>query len=576
MTERRTLTVGTAGHVDHGKTVLVEALTGTNTDRLPEERRRGMSIVLGFAEIDLGERRLSLVDVPGHERFVRTMIAGAGGVDLFLMVVAADDGVMPQTCEHAAVLEALGIETGVVALTKCDLAGAGACAEAVAAVRELLPRTRVVEVSAVEGAGMETLREALSEAAARLDEEAVCDPGDEAVVLHVDRQFTARGHGIVVTGTLSSGVVARGDRLIVLPGRHEARVRAIQVHNRATDRAGAVQRVALNLTLSGGRQVASGDAIVGPEAPVFETYRLDVALPPRKGEEEDATVAGRVQVHLGTRHAAARLVPLGESFAQLRLEAPLFAQGGDRVVLRRISPLGMIGGAVVVDPVPPRHGPGAATERLKVLAGAGPRELLLATLADGGSLPRRAERLTRDAALAGALNRFPRERWQATLDELVETGAAIERGESIVLRVDEEPPSASTPAPRSHPLAPAVLEQLRRGGFAPPAPAAIAAALDEDDAGVTAALAALVEAGEAVRTRGSVYFAAERLAAATDRALELIERRGALTIAELRDDLAISRKYAQALLEHLDATGLTFRDGDVHRRRGRRSRTPIR
>ncbi len=566
MADRRTLTVGTAGHVDHGKTALVEALTGTNTDRLPEERQRGMSIVLGFAELDLGQRRLSLVDVPGHERFVRTMIAGAGAINVYLMVVAADDGVMPQTREHAIVLKALGVETGVVALTKCDVAGPNSRAEAAASARELLPGARVVEVSAVTGAGLENLREALSEAAARLDEDGGRAEEEEEVVLHVDRQFTARGHGTVVTGTLSSGVVVRGARLSVLPGGDEVRVRAIQIHNRAVDRADAVQRIALNLTLSANRRPANGDAIISSRAPVFETYRLDVALL-GDGVEE---AARRLHVHLGTRHARARLVPLGEGFAQLRLETPLFAQGGDRVVLRGLSPLETIGGARVVDPAPTRHGSGAATERLRWLTDEDPRELILATLADGRPVPRRAERLGRNPALTGALHRFPRRRWQTVLDELVAAGEASERGESIVrAEAATGRPRAPTPKPRSHPLAPAVLKELHRGGFTPPAPGVIATALGEEEETVASALAVLVEGGEVVRTRGPVFFTTDRVEAATDRALGLIEQRGGLTIAELRDDLATSRKYAQALLEHLDATRVTFRDGDIHRRNPR-------
>lgn len=565
MAERRTLTVGTAGHVDHGKTALVEALTGTNTDRLPEERRRGLSIELGFAELDLGERRLSLVDVPGHERFVRTMIAGAGAVNLYLMVVAADDGVMPQTREHATVLEALGVRAGVVALTKCEIAKPDARAAAAAAARELLPGIPVVEVCALTGAGLGQLREALSVAAARLDEEGR-DRGSDEVVLHVDRRFTAHGHGTVVTGTLVSGEVTRGARLTVLPGGDEARVRALQVHNRATERAGAVQRVALNLTVGGNRRPARGDAIVSPRAPVFETYRLDVALHAGVAEE-----ARRVQVHLGTRHATARLVSLGARFAQLRLEAPLLARGGDRVVLRQLSPPATIGGAGVVDPKPARHGPGVATERLRLLATGEPRELILAALAERRSIPRQAERLGRDRALAGALHRFPRQRWQAEIDGLVETGEVSERGEEIVLAAGAEkaPPRQEPP---SHPLGPGVLEELRRGCFAPPAPPTIAAALGVDEKEVAAALKSLTSSGDVVRVGRRVFFAGECLEDATGQALELIRQRGGLTIAELRDELTLSRKYSQALLEHLDATRVTFRDGDVHRLRPNRSR----
>src|SRR5215217_2047549 len=237
------LTLGTAGHIDHGKTALIGALTGRDTDRLPEERRRGISIELGYAPLELPSgRRLSVVDVPGHERFVRTMVAGATGTDLFLMVVAADDGVMPQTREHAAVLRALGVSRGVVAVTKADLADpAPAGGEAAA----LLPGAPVVACSARTGAGLDGLLAALDAVAASL-------PGRAGTggppVLHVDRAFSVRGAGTVVTGTLWSGAVARGDTLVVRPGDRRARIRAVHVHDEPVERAAAGQRVALNLT----------------------------------------------------------------------------------------------------------------------------------------------------------------------------------------------------------------------------------------------------------------------------------------------------------------------------------------
>src|ERR671937_3007310 len=239
------LTLGTAGHIDHGKTALVNALTGKNTDRLPEERSRGISIELGYAPLTLPSgRRLSVVDVPGHERFVRTMVAGATGVDLYLMVVAADDGVMPQTIEHAAVLAALGVTEGVVAVTKADLAEP---ARAAGEARELLSGAEIVACSARTGAGVDDVRAALDRVAGRLP-----GRGDGAGVplLHVDRAFTIRGAGTVVTGTLWSGAIAAGDRLALLGGRDrvtEVRVRSVQVHDEAVERAEAGQRVAVNL-----------------------------------------------------------------------------------------------------------------------------------------------------------------------------------------------------------------------------------------------------------------------------------------------------------------------------------------
>ena len=347
------LTLGTAGHIDHGKTVLVRALTGVDTDRLPEEQERGISIELGYAPLELPSgRRLSVVDVPGHERFVRTMVAGATGIDLFLMVVAADDGVMPQTREHAAVLRALGVEAGVVAITKADLADP---ARAAAEAAELLPGVESVSVAARAGEGVEALRAALERAAARVGEAERSGP----LRLHVDRSFTIRGAGTVVTGTLWSGTAARGDEVRILPAGTPARVRSVQVHDEPRERAQAGQRVALNLAGVARDAVARGDVIVAGAAPPTPSYRVDVALdwasPDRRPDG-----GTRVAVHHGTRETAARLAELGGRYFQLRLERPLVPARGDRLVIRSLAPPDTLGGGVVLDPAPPRHGPSRA------------------------------------------------------------------------------------------------------------------------------------------------------------------------------------------------------------------------
>ena len=342
-------TLGTAGHIDHGKTALVRALTGVDTDRLPEERERGISIALGYAPLDLPSGRLSVVDVPGHERFVRTMVAGATGIDLYLMTVAADDGVMPQTREHATVLAALGVTTGVVAVTKADLADpARALGEAAA----LLPGAEAVAVSARTGAGLDELRAALDRVAAAVPGRGDAEGG---LRLHVDRVFTVRGAGTVVTGTLWSGTAACGDEVVVLPAGCRARVRAVEVHDEPVERAAAGRRVALNLAGLGRDEVGRGDVVVRGAAPAI-TYRVDVALSwaaPDKRPDGGA----RIAVHHGTRESAARLVELGGRFFQLRLERPIVALRGDRLVIRALAPPDTLGGGVVLDAAPRRHGP---------------------------------------------------------------------------------------------------------------------------------------------------------------------------------------------------------------------------
>jgi selenocysteine-specific elongation factor len=511
------LTVGTAGHIDHGKTALVRALTGRDTDRLAEERRRGMSIELGYAELELADgRRLSLVDVPGHERFVRTMIAGASGIDLFLLVVAADDGVMPQTREHLEVLRGLAVEAGVVALTKVDLVeGAGRVEEVTAEIRELLPRTEVVPVSSRTGEGVDALRARIGELADRVAAERVGDViggkgGREGVaeapVLHVDRVFTVAGHGTVVTGTLWSGTIARGDRVVILPGGAEARVRSIESHDQALEVVGPRRRVALNLAGIRREDAARGDVVTAAGADLSPTYRLDVRLiDPEERSARAVLDERRVQVHHGTRESPARVVDLGEGVAQLRLEQPLLARRGDRVVIRRIAPPDTLGGAVVLDPSPPRH------------SSLDPE-------------PDRSEVSVSSSGPSATENR-----------------------------------RASAPGP----LARQVLGELEGDGDRPRTPAKLAEDLGVERREVEAAIGELVDAGAAVRFKADVAYptaAAERLEVA---AVALAEAAGSTSIAEVRDGLGLSRKYAQALLEHLDGERVLRRDGDRHLLRGR-------
>ncbi|HEY6054067.1 MAG TPA: selenocysteine-specific translation elongation factor, partial [Gaiellaceae bacterium] len=306
------LTVGTAGHIDHGKTWLVRALTGKDTDRLPEEQARGISIDLGYAPLELPDgRRLSLVDVPGHERFVRNMVAGATGIDLFLLVVDAAEGARPQTLEHLQILRLLGIEHGVVAVTKADAVDEETLELAVEEARELVPEAEVVAVSAATGQGLDELRAALARAA-----DGVGRRGSVGGArLYVDRVFTLRGIGTVVTGTLWSGSIGEGDELRVEPSGLDVRVRSVQVHDAPVERAEAGQRVAVNLPGIEREQLSRGDALVEPGFfPV--TYRLDIRL------EAPDEIPAALTVHLGTADAPARVAREG-NYAQLRLSRPL-------------------------------------------------------------------------------------------------------------------------------------------------------------------------------------------------------------------------------------------------------------
>jgi len=356
---QRPLTLGTAGHIDHGKTALVGRLTGKNTDRLREERERGISIELGYAELVLpGGRRLSVVDVPGHERFVRTMVAGATGIDLFLLVVAADDGVMPQTTEHLAIIELLGIREGVVALTKADLVDDELLALAEADVREFLVGSPyescdVVTVSAKDGRGIDELRAALAGAAARVQGGSRGGPAR----LPVDRVFPLKGIGTVVTGTLWRGSIASGDALVVQPAGARATVRSVQVHDRDAAAVHAGSRVGVNLRGIGHGEVVRGDWLVASDSAGQAVRRFDAwvavlpgARPLRAGEQ--------LRLHHGTGQYLARVAPLGgreiaagsSGAAVVRLDAMACVEAHDRFIIRTLSPVMTIAGGQVLRP----------------------------------------------------------------------------------------------------------------------------------------------------------------------------------------------------------------------------------
>ncbi len=356
--------LGTAGHIDHGKTALVKALTGIDTDRLPEEKRRGITIELGFAPLELeGVGTVGVVDVPGHEAFVRTMLAGTSGIDLAMLVVAADEGVMPQTREHLAILSLLGVCRGVVAITKSDLVDSDWIDLVAEDVRKLLRGTPLADVpivacSAASGAGLEALRAALVTAAEQLP---IRSPIDFAR-LPIDRVFTVKGTGTVVTGTLWSGSFAAGDEVRIVPsgnGSHTARIRSIESHATAVNQAVPGNRTAIALGGIDRSDIPGGSTLVRVGDRWFESrvLRADVTL------VHDAKPLGtrtRVRFHMGTTEIGARIVAAGGKVetgtpiaARIVLDAPIVARSGDRFVIRAATPTATIGGGVITDAHPP-------------------------------------------------------------------------------------------------------------------------------------------------------------------------------------------------------------------------------
>lgn len=362
----RRLILGTAGHIDHGKTALVRALTGTDTDRLKEEKERGITIELGFAELTCGDStRFGVVDVPGHEAFVRAMVAGAAGMDVVLLVVAADEGVMPQTREHLSIVELLGVPSLVVALTKCDLVEEEWLELVHAEVGELLESTPYahahrVETSAVAGQGIDALVGALMEAAGRVDG----DRRSDVTRLPVDRVFTIQGTGTVATGTLWSGSLRVGALVRVLPESLDARVRSLEVHSREAEEATAGERTAVALVGDGSdREVIGRGSTIVTDTAWLPTSMLTAEIRMLPDTDWNLEHNQRVHVHLATAEVRARCVLLddrplgagGSGWVQLRLEEPLVARARDRFVVRAYSPVTTIGGGVVAEPDPPKR-----------------------------------------------------------------------------------------------------------------------------------------------------------------------------------------------------------------------------
>ncbi|HWR97596.1 MAG TPA: selenocysteine-specific translation elongation factor, partial [Candidatus Methanoperedens sp.] len=376
------LIIGTAGHIDHGKTTLVRALTGIDTDRLKEEKERGITIELGFAHLDLpGLPPAGIVDVPGHEKFVHHMVAGAAGIDLVLLVVAADEGIMPQTREHLDICRLLGVTQGIVVLTKADLVEA----EWLALVSQdvtaylagsFLEGAPLVPVSSTTGRGIPELRAAI---AARL---ATVPPRAASGLprLPIDRVFTMKGFGTVVTGTLVAGRLDVGDAVEVLPARVESRIRGIQVYGAAVESARAGQRTAINLPGVEKAAIERGNVLTRPGL-LEPSYLMDARLSYLRSASRPLANRTRVRLHLGTSEILARVILLGraelapgeEAMVQLRLEAPGVALPRDRFVIRGYSPVVTLGGGELVDTRPAKHrqfSP-AAFEHVATLAGAG-------------------------------------------------------------------------------------------------------------------------------------------------------------------------------------------------------------
>ena len=614
----RSLVLGTAGHIDHGKTSLVGALTGVDTDRLAEEKRRGITIELGFARYEPEAGcAFGVVDVPGHEGFVKTMVAGATGMDVVLLVVAADEGVMPQTREHVAIVRFLGVAEMVVALTKADLAEDEWLELVKEDVEGLLADTpyrdaEIVPTSAETGAGLDDLAGALTRSGARARRRA----SDDLFRLPVDRVFAVEGAGTVVTGTLWSGSLTRGESVRLLPRDESARVRAVQVHGEQVERATAGQRTAVALTGAAVRRgkVARGDVLVSHAgwAPAM-MLTVEIALLPGAGWRVKA--GQRVRVHLATVEVLARvalfgepeLVPGGKTFAQLRLETPAVARAGDRFVVRSYSPVATIAGGVVLEPVPPKRKRLSQDERVALSALArGGRSAVQGAVALAGWAGLAEDAAGVQAGWAPVLNVPGVQRLDGVLfddriaaegqDRLLaavethhrrfalEVGAPLEvlRGalpasshprlapaltarlvnaERLVVegKAARLPQFEAALSPQEEALAARIADVLEKAGLQGPTTEELSAMVSDHPR--TESVLAFMAARDRVHLLGNAYWTSSAaLAQAAARTVAALGGQGGLGPADFRDVLHVTRKHILPILAHFDATGVTTRE----------------
>jgi len=622
----KTFVLGTAGHVDHGKTTLIRALTGVDTDRFREEKERGLTIDIGFAHLELaGGVQLGIVDVPGHRDFLGNMLTGTTGLDTVLLVVSAAEGPMPQTTEHLQIAALLGIADGVVALTNVDRVEPEFADLAEEAVREelrdILGRDDwpVVRVDGVRGEGIDELRRELEALVGRL----VPRPVDTVFRLPIDRSFSVAGTGTVVTGTAWTGSVAVGDRLRVLPSGREARVRSLQSHGEELREVAARRRVAAGLVGVTVDEVGRGDTLVSLDAWRL-VERIGVAFRMLERSGRIIEHGTRLRAWLGTREVMARIelpdrgaaVPGDHGFAVLDCESPLVARAGDRLILRFYSPVELLGGARVTELDPPRDWEERTDAWAEVL-GADPEASFRAVvrLAGGRGIDRDGLRLATPHPVSGAPDTSARDttaavrrigdRWfdPARIDELERRlvawlerqhevaprtpalpleslRAAADQGDADALieaaidrlrsagRVVVEGPEVRLAehevelSGRETEVREALLAEIRGGGLMPPTPAELSDALGAQRALVNDLLRLLVEAGQIVQVTPELYVTANAEATLRRTALAVLDASAVARPTEFREALGVTRRYLIPLLEYLDNIGWTRRTGD--------------
>jgi len=635
MPEKDHVIIGTAGHIDHGKSALVKALTGTDPDTLPEEKERGMTIELGFVFLDDPgyEKQIVFIDVPGHEKFIKTMAAGASNVDAALFIIAADEGIAVQTREHFDILQLLGIKLGAIALTKCDLVDETRIAELTGTVRSFvrgsfLESAPVIPVSSVTGAGLGDVKKVLQEIGWKVAKR----PDSGIFRMPIDRVFTIQGFGTVVAGTVLGGQVRAGDKVEIFPDGLKSRVRGVQVHKEKKDASTIGKRTALNLQDLKKEDLRRGQ-VAGAEGSLVPTVRLDARLDVLRSAEKDVKHRDRVRLHIGTDEVIARLAvlegqkiePGGSAMIQLILESPTVALPGDRFVIRSFSPLVTIGGGQVLDANPKKHKrfSGQVLEGMKKLGGAARdaaeqvflqaagsplniRETALKLGRSEGEVEESVKELLAETRLVT----IGREKPETYLHQSVYAGLKDKVADMVRKYFEANPERPLMPysdvraeflkwgdaqtlklivddlcranvlfrkeaqvglvghearlRPADQQMAARIEGAFRSARLAPPLEEELQRRLALNPSLFKNILDSLIRDGKIVRLGAKVTYHREALDEARQAVLGLIERHGSVTIAELRDRLSLSRKYAQAILEYFDKTGLTRRVEDRH------------
>ena len=623
----KNIIIGTAGHVDHGKTALIKALTGIETDRIKEEKKRGITIELGFAYLDLPDgEKAGIIDVPGHEKFVKNMLAGAGGIDLALLVVAADEGFMPQTREHLGILSLLNISEGIIVVTKKDMVDEDwleiVCDEVRQEVQgTFLENAQIIPVSSYTGEGIEQLRQAIF---TMIDQKTQIKNLDVPFRIPVDRIFSVEGFGTVITGTLIEGTMKVGDPVTVYPSRIESRIRNLQVHSQDVQEAYAGQRVAVNLAGLKKTDLNKGDVIAVPDS-MHTTMMIDIHLTVLKDCDREIRNATRLHFYHGARDILCKIVLLdrdsvgaGEScYAQLRLEEEIAVKTGDRFVLRFYSPVETIGGGVILDSNPFKHkrNDAAVLESLKLKEGGSDREKISAALRDYSA---RFETLDFLQIQTG----IPKEQFDQQINKLIKDKVAFRVSDNVVIHTDylnrlkDSAVKLLESYHKENPLREgmkkdefrnklikyediSVVDKITdslvnrkvlkyvnncvaladfevqqdnnqqeienaflQGGFSPESPDQIAARFPKVK-NFKQVLESLVNTGKLVRVEEKILLHADYYNKALTLAKEHVDQNGQITLAEMRDLMGASRKFAVAVLEYWDKRGITKKVGDA-------------